>query len=46
MLEPNQLLNRGSAAALIHQALIYQGQLEPLDAGVQAKQYTTPSEAP
>ncbi|MDY6781380.1 MAG: S-layer homology domain-containing protein [Cyanobacteriota bacterium] len=43
MLEPNQLLNRGGAAALIHQALTYQNKLDPLDSGTEAKQYTTPS---
>lgn len=30
VLNPNELLSRGSATALIHQALVNQGQIEPL----------------
>jgi S-layer homology domain len=36
---PNELLSRGSATALIHQALVYQGQIEPLPNNVEATKY-------
>jgi S-layer homology domain len=36
---PNELLSRGSATALIHQALVYQGQIEPLPNNVGATKY-------
>lgn len=37
-LNPNQPITRGSVAALIHQALVYQGQLEPLPEDATASQ--------
>ena len=39
MLNPNQPINRGAAAALIHQALVRQGKLYPLSQNVQASRY-------
>ena len=36
---PNELLSRGSATALIHQALVHQGQIEPLSNNVGATKY-------
>ncbi|MBZ8179683.1 S-layer homology domain-containing protein [Oscillatoria salina] len=38
-LNPNEFLNRGAAAALIHQAMVYQGKLQPLEANVNAAEY-------
>jgi S-layer homology domain len=39
VLNPNELLSRGSATALIHQALVYQGQIEPLPDNAEATKY-------
>lgn len=39
MLNPNQPINRGAAAALIHQALVRQGKLYPLSQKVEASRY-------
>lgn len=39
LLNPNELLNRGSAAALIHQALVYQGKMQPLPESSEATNY-------
>ncbi len=38
-LQPNAPLERGNAAAFIHQALVYQNRLAPLDSNAQALQY-------
>lgn len=46
VLQPNQLLNRGAAAALIYQALTYQNKLEPLQAGNEATQYVVETPSP
>ena len=40
---PDKLLNRGSAAAIIHQALVNQGKLEPLPKNVAASKYIVDS---
>lgn len=39
VLNPNELLKRSTAAALIHQALVRQGNLEPLPNNVEATKY-------
>lgn len=39
ILNPNEKLTRGNAAAIIHQALVYQGKLSPLSANSQASKY-------
>ncbi|MDJ0736493.1 MAG: S-layer homology domain-containing protein [Nostocaceae cyanobacterium] len=39
MLRPNQNINRSEAAALIHQALVYQGKLSPIDSQQKAYNY-------
>lgn len=39
MLNPTQTLTRGNAAAIIHQALVHQGRLSPLDADLEVSQY-------
>jgi S-layer homology domain len=39
VLNPNELLSRGSATALIHQALVNQGQIEPLPGNEAATKY-------
>lgn len=37
--KPNEMLTRGSAAALIHQALVYRGELQPLPKNSEAAKY-------
>ena len=37
--KPNEMLTRGSAAALIHQALVYRGELQPLPQNSEAAKY-------
>lgn len=39
VLNPNQTLNRGAAAALIHQAMTSQGKLQSLPRNVEASNY-------
>lgn len=39
LFNPDKLLNRGAAAAIIHQALVNQGKLEPLPKNVAASKY-------
>ena len=39
ILNPNQTLNRGAAAALIHQAMVSRGKLKPLPDNVEASNY-------
>lgn len=43
LFNPDKLLNRGAAAAIIHQALVKQGKLEPLPKNVAASQYIVDS---
>ncbi|MFE4105799.1 S-layer homology domain-containing protein [Almyronema epifaneia] len=47
LLNPNQPISRGGAAALIHQALVYQNKLEPLPQTAEISQYIlAPTETP
>ena len=47
LLNPNQPITRGSVAALIHQAMVYQNQLEPLPEEAEVSQYQVgPDAAP
>ncbi|KST65935.1 S-layer homology domain-containing protein [Mastigocoleus testarum] len=39
LLRPNQPITRGAATALIHQALVYRGKLQPLDSDVGSAKY-------
>ena len=39
VLNPNEPLNRGAAAALIYQTLVYQGKLPPLPSNVESSNY-------
>lgn len=39
VLNPNEPLNRGAAAALIYQTLVHQGKLSPLPSSVEASNY-------
>ncbi|MGF1523275.1 MAG: S-layer homology domain-containing protein [Leptolyngbyaceae cyanobacterium] len=41
VLNPNEPISRGGVAALIHQALVYQNQLEPLPDSSTAREYIT-----
>jgi hypothetical protein len=41
VLNPNVPISRGGVAALIHQALVYQNQLEPLPDSSAAREYIT-----
>lgn len=45
VINPNELLSRGSATALIHQALVNQGQIEPLPNNEEATKYLPASAA-
>ncbi|MEG4985932.1 hypothetical protein QUB08_09225 [Microcoleus sp. BR0-C5] len=45
VLNPTELLSWGSATALIHQALVYQGQVEPLPNNEEATKYLAGSAA-
>ena len=39
LLRPNQPITRGAATALIHQALVYRGKLQPLNPDANAAEY-------
>lgn len=39
LLNPNELLNRGAAAAIIYQTLVYQGRMQPLPENSEAAEY-------
>lgn len=39
LLRPDQPITRGAATALIHQALVYRGRLQPLDSDINAAEY-------
>lgn len=46
VLNPNQLLERGAAAAIIYQALVWQGKVAPLAENSQASNYVVNATAP
>lgn len=45
VINPTELLSRGSATAIIHQALVYRGQIEPLYNNEEATKYLPASAA-